>query len=345
MSQQNENEQMNTDSEMKQSSVWSSILKWVLVFGLLVFVWISKKELMDEAMVQIRITPVWKIVVCVLLGNLYFFAEGAVISSMTRTCDRKLSYWEGLVCAYFCTFYRIATLGSGSGIAQIYYYNTKGIRVDVGTGMSLTQYTFHKITIGVFGVVAFVLLIVGGNRAILKYAPYMLAGAVVISLVCIFLFILSASKKFSDFVMNLGRRLVRKSQKLSQKLEKAQTSVDYLQAQGRLVWQDKGLFVLVLILNFLKLAAWYAIPGIFYAGDYGTSVVVCLLLMSICNMVGCVMVAPSGVGTLDLVTSIFFGTIIASKEAVAAALVLYRLFTWMVPFFIGLIPAVVVKKR
>lgn len=82
--------------------------------------------------------------------------------------------------------FRIATLGSGTGVAQLYYYNLHGIRVSTATGMSLAQYTFQKITIGLFGVVSFLLLILSGHSGIRKYAWYMFAGAVVISLICLF---------------------------------------------------------------------------------------------------------------------------------------------------------------
>ena len=157
---------------------------------------------MQEALEEIQITPVWKLVMCLLLGNLYFIAEGCIISEMTNTCDHRLSVWQGITCAYLCTFFRIATLGSGTGVAQLYYYNLNGIRVSTATGMSLAQYTFQKITIGLFGVVSFLLLILSGHSGIRKYAWYMFAGAVVISLICLFLFILTVSKKFSDLIMN-----------------------------------------------------------------------------------------------------------------------------------------------
>ena len=61
--------------------------------------------------------------------------------------------------------------------------------------------------------------------------------------------------------------------------------------------------------------------------------------------VGCVMLAPSGVGTLDFVFALFFACVIPDGDAVAAALVIYRLFTWIVPFVIGLVPALAVRKR
>ena len=127
--------------------------------------------------------------------------------------------------------------------------------------MSLAQYTFQKITIGLFGVVSFLLLILSGHSGIRKYAWYMFAGAVVISLICLFLFILTVSKKFSDLIMKLARKLVNQKSRLYPLLDKAQVSIDYLQEQGRIVWKDKRLFLTVVGLDFFKFACWYAIPG------------------------------------------------------------------------------------
>ena len=107
----------------------------------------------------------------------------------------------------------------------------------------------------------------------------------------------------------------------------------------------KRLFLTVVGLDFFKFACWYAIPGIFFAGSYSVTVATCLGLTAVCNMVGCVMLAPSGVGTLDFVFALFFACVIPDGDAVAAALVIYRLFTWIVPFVIGLVPALAVRKR
>ena len=157
-------------SDKNQKMVLKSIAKWLVIFALIAFVCYKNQDLMQEALEEIQITPVWKLVVCLLLGNLYFIAEGCIISEMTNTCDHRLSVWQGITCAYLCTFFRIATLGSGTGVAQLYYYNLNGIRVSTATGMSLAQYTFQKITIGLFGVVSFLLLILSGHSGIRKYA-------------------------------------------------------------------------------------------------------------------------------------------------------------------------------
>jgi uncharacterized protein (TIRG00374 family) len=298
---------------------------------------------MGEALDYLMETPPSAIILCLLLANLYFVAEGAIISRMTATESTPISLWNGICCAYMCAFYRLATLGSGNGIAQIYYYSTKGIDVGRGTGMSITQYTFQKITIGVFGTVSFILLYMTGDKDILKYSNYMLAGVVVISVICLSLFLIAVSKKISSFVMKLGYRLLTPGTKLYARLNDAKNAIDNLQSQGRILWKNKSLFFHVIILNVIKLACWYALPGVFFHSDYDANILFCLALMAVVNMLGCVMLAPSGMGTLDFVFAIFFGAIIPDDNAVAAGIVIYRFFTWIIPFIIGLIPALLLK--
>lgn len=334
----------NTNEMINKKKVIGNVLKWIFIAGLLIFAYIKNKDFMADSLKVVKTTPKVLLVLCLLLANLYFVAEGKIISSMTERGERKLSVIQGMSCAYMCMFYRLATLGSGNGIAQLYYYNTKGITVSSATGMALSQYTFQKITIGVMGVVSFICLILFGDSKLLKYTGYMIAGVVVISAICIFLFLITVSKKISDFIMMLGRRIVKGKSKLYAKLDDAQNAIDSLQSQGRIVWNDKKLFFVVVILNILKFSCWYIIPGVLFAGEFNVNIFMCLALMAVCNMLGCVMIAPSGVGTLDFVFAIFFGSIIGSAEAVAAAILIYRLFTWIIPFLIGFIPAAFLRK-
>ena len=67
-------------SDKNQKMVLKSIAKWLVIFALIAFVCYKNQDLMQEALEEIQITPVWKLVVCLLLGNLYFIAEGCIIS-------------------------------------------------------------------------------------------------------------------------------------------------------------------------------------------------------------------------------------------------------------------------
>lgn len=342
----NENIITETKNEVrKKSSVKSSILKWLFIALLVAFAVFKNRGFAASSIEEIsRIKP-YEILLCLLLSNLYFLFEGIVISRITSTSDSKLSIMQGIICAYMCAFYRLATLGSGNGIAQLYYYNIHGINVSTGTGMALSQYTIQKITIAVFGIFAFLGIAVFGDSDITKYSKYMLMGTILIGLVCVFLIVITVSKTISDLVMKLARRIVKPKWKLYKKLDDAQNSINCLQDQSRKIWKDKLLFVQVVILDILKFVSWYLIPGILFADDFNVNVVTCMLLMAVCNMVGCVMIAPSGVGTLEFVFAIFFSAIIPNSEAIAATIIIYRFFTWILPFGIGIIPAVLVKKK
>lgn len=322
----------------------ANILKWVLIIGLIAFACVKYKKFMLEAIDEVSDTSTFEVIICFLLANLYFLAEGSIISKMTGTGEVRLTLFQGMSCAYMCAFYRLTTLGSGNGIAQLYYYNTKGISVSRATGMSLAQYTFQKITIGLMGIISFICVVLLGNSQLLKYSGYMLAGVIAITGICLFLFLITVSKKISDLLMRFARKIIKEKSRFYRRLDKAENYIDNLQEQGGIVWRDKKLFIYVIILNMFKFSCWYAIPGVLFIKDYNVNLVICLALMAVCNMLGSVMVAPSGVGTLDFVFAILFATIIHESDAVAAGVVLYRLFTWVVPFIIGLIPAAFLRK-
>lgn len=338
------NEYTDNDKQKRSRQITGNILKWLFILGLLVFACIKNKTFMKEAVAQLREIPLYTLILCLISANMYFIAEGVIISKMTSTGNVRLSVFQGISCTYMCAFYRLATLGSGNGIAQLYYYNKNGIHIAEGTGMAIVQYTFQKLTIGVMGVLSFTGLLLYGKKELLRYSGYMLAGVLIISLICIFLFAITVSRKISDFIMRLGRRVLSKSSKLYKKLDNAQNAIDSLQNQGRLIWKDKRLFICVVLLDIFKFTCWYVIPGILFADEYDISILICTLLMAVCNMLGCVMLAPSGVGTLDFVFALFFGAIIPDGEYIAAAIVIYRFFTWIIPFAIGLIPALFLRK-
>ncbi|MEE3461730.1 MAG: hypothetical protein VZR00_07595, partial [Lachnospiraceae bacterium] len=46
----------------------------------------------------------------------------------------NFSLFDGFLGALFCHFYKLITLGSGEGIAEIYYLNGHGILVSEATG-------------------------------------------------------------------------------------------------------------------------------------------------------------------------------------------------------------------
>lgn len=322
----------------------TSVAAWILIIGLLVFAGVSNADFFKASIGHIKDLSGLRIVLCLVLGNLYFVAEGMIIHLFTKAENNTLTLGQGMFCSYICAFYRVSTFGSATGIAQVYYYNKKGIDIPRGTGMSTAQYTFMKITVGLLGTVSFVALVLFGNDEVKKYSRYMLAGTIVIMLICLFLFVITVSKKLSDILVAVGYKLVKENGKLYAKLKQGEEAIANLQNCGRRMWHNKALLVKVITLNACKFACWYTIPGILLTQSCDVSIPVCFALMAITNMIGCVMVAPSGVGTLEFCAAIFFGMIIPGGEIIAAMIVMYRFFTWIIPFLIGIVPALSLVK-
>jgi uncharacterized membrane protein YbhN (UPF0104 family) len=57
------------------------------------------------------------------------------------------------------------------------------------------------------------------------------------------------------------------------------------------------------------------------------------LLMAVANMIGTVMIAPAGAGTLEFVVSLLFAPLFGVTAA--TVVILYRFYSMVVPFLIG----------
>ena len=327
-----------------KQTVLKNIIKWLILLLLAAFGYCYNREFIHDALSEVGHTPFFVLLLAFLLGNLYFLFEGVIISRMTVTGRIRVNVPRGIACGYMCEFYRLSTLGNGGGIAQVYYYYSYGIPVSEALGICISQYTFQKITIGLMGIVSFVFLVISGNRGIMKYAGYMAVGALMIAVVCAVLFLVMVSRRISEALLHLLDRMTKHWPRANKKLEELRTACDRLQTQARLVWSNKPLFFSVILLDLAKQISWYLIPGVYLSFTRGVSLLPCVGIMAVCNMLAGVMVAPSGIGTLDFVFGITFAKLVPNGEVVAAMLIIYRLFTWFLPFLFGLPVALCHKK-
>jgi len=319
-------------------------IKWTLIAALLVVVYFWRRDIIDEALIKIANMPIWVTVLSVSLAILYFVFEGKVISGMTVLEEKPMRWIDGFRCAFFCAFYRLITLGAGAGISEAYFYTKSGFHYTKALGMTLVQYTFHKIVLGALGLISFILLLLLGQSGIVTYAPYMALGTAAITAIVTFLIILSVSKKLADFLVFLIEKILTEKMPFYKKKDEFILNVRAFNNEGREIWKHKEIFVSAIILNLLKFISWNVIPGIVFMSEGRVNLIVCIAIMSVVSMVSSVMVAPSGIGTLEFLFVLLFTTIV-SNETAAAAVIVYRFFTWIFPFFIGAIIAGLFKGK
>lgn len=61
-------------------------------------------------------------------GVMYNVVEGWINYSFAKQYNPQFTYRMGVESAFYCSFYRVATLGSGAGVAAVYYFNEKEFR-------------------------------------------------------------------------------------------------------------------------------------------------------------------------------------------------------------------------
>ena len=132
-------------------------MKWlfvILIIGAIVYTF---RDTAGPILEQLKeTTPSVLAGICVMSG-IYCLVEALITTVLAKQYNPDFRYQWGIENMFFCSFYRVATLGSGSGVAAIIYLNEHGVDYSKGFGMYMLQYAFHKISIAIYSAIFFFL--------------------------------------------------------------------------------------------------------------------------------------------------------------------------------------------
>ena len=352
----------------KRRNVISGIIKWVIILVILVIVYFWKNDEIKSAFSEMRAFPVVVPFICLAATVLHFVTEGFIIRSMTMFEERQMTWWESFRCGLYCAFIKFASLGSLSGIAEVYYISKHDIDAGRASGITLIQYVCQKLGITILGVVGFISLYLVGVDSVEQYAKWGVLGTVIALLIVAFLLIIATSKKTADLLAFLVKKILGENG-LVEKITKHKKSTVKLSSElveklytfneaGLYFWHHKLLCLKVILMKVLKMSLWYSVAGItvfaafsdtaFSSGETipGALIhyfLIPTLLMAVANMIGTVMIAPAGAGTLEFVVSLLF-TPLYGVTAVTVV-ILYRFFSMVIPFLAGSIVFAMDSKK
>ena len=316
----------------KYSGMISLLLVGLLLAAALVFY----RDSLEDIVSGIRALSFREIVVCGLFAGGFFFMEGAVMQGVVRLSGSAYPLGESIKVAYCCEFYRLITLGSGSGIAQIYYLSKKDIPPAQGTGISMIQFVLKKIAVMLLGVSGFLFLLMSGRMGEIcnSYGKYMVPGVLITFVIVAVLIAVAASLKVLQFVNWGCDKLSGKFPSLEKTLQKGKEQARLLNDTGKVVFRKRGGFLLVLLKSMGMLLMAYLIPAYMFRGQEFPDFFLNVCLMAVAYMLAGVIPAPSGIGSLEFVFLLLFGFFLPESVTVPAILV-FRFVTWIVPFGVG----------
>lgn len=317
-----------------KKNIISNIIKWAIIMVILVIVYLWKKSEILEAIDEMKNHPFWVSLLCLAATTLHFVVEGRIIHDMTMYEKRQMTWWEAFKCGLYCAFYKFISLGSLSGIAEVYYISKHDIEPGRASGITLVQYAYQKLGITILGTFSFICLYFSGVSTVEKYAKFGILGSVIALGIVLLLITLSASKKFATILIKIVEKIFDKilkkyKDKSKELIEQIQTFND----AGLYFWQHKTLCLRVTLLKMLKMSLWYSIAAIVVCASNKANPLECIALMATANMIGTVMVAPAGAGTLEFVVALLFAPLFGATSATVA--IMYRFYSMVVPFLFG----------
>ena len=259
-----------SDTTKKRLKFAGKLLFVCLLLGILYY---SFRDSMGDMLTELANVSPQVVMSLFLTVILYHIFEGHITWLIVHKTHPEYPRLKGFCNAFYCSFYKTATLGSGSGIAGIYYLNKAGIPVPNATGMYFFQYIVHKVSMAVYSLLLFLATYGFIHASFADYQCYILLGFAGVCVIAGVLLAVATVPWMQTACNLLANRFRAKHPSWEEKLTGAGHKLALLQAESRSLLQDPILLLHLFLCNVLKFTIWYIIPWIVFCnslgGEYG----------------------------------------------------------------------------
>lgn len=317
--------------QKKDKRMIKGVLLLLLIISLLFY-----KDSLQNILEGIRQVTWMEICVGVFLSLLGYLLEGMTIFCMMSIVIPHASAGYGIFIAFVCEFYRLTTLGSGSGIAEIHYIAQKKIEAGRAATLTMIQYVMKRIAIMLFGIWGFLFLYHNENTRMLcrEYIVFMGAGCLITMIVIALFLCLALSSRLAAAAFWMLDWLCLKLPSKEEVFQKWKEQITLLNQSGKGILKQRKKMICVLLAQTGKLALFYGIPAYFLCGKTELMVTECIWLMAVSFMLAGVIPTPSGAVSLEFVFLLLF-TGFADYNVAVPAILLFRFATWICPALLG----------
>lgn len=315
---------------LKNKKFWAKIIFVVVLLAIIAYTF---RDSAGPIFKQLSTTSFTVLVAICISSVLYHLMEARITQSLARRYNPNIKYRRMVCCAFYCSFYRLATLGSGSGVAAIYFLGKSGVEYSKGAGLYMVQYVLHKSSIALFSGVLFLInwkFMMGHYR---EYAGYLLAAYALTAVIAAALILFVISVKFHWLLFKLGG-IFNRSGKLDHVLETLRKNCDIMETSTAELLKDKKVLIINIGRNLIKFCFWYGIPFLVLFGTGELTLLHSLAVTSLAVMTAAVIPTPAGIGSVEVIMTSLIGVLVGIDRG-GAITFLYRFATFIFPFFIG----------
>lgn len=323
---------------MKNKKLLFKILFVAVLIAIIIYTF---RDSADDIVNQICSTSLIVLAAIALSSVVYHLFEAWITYSLARRYNPKFRYREAVYCAFYCSFYRLSTLGSGSGVAAVVYLGKKGVGYSEATGLYMIQYVFHKVGIALFSGIFFLVNWTVMSANYRDYAGYLLLAYLLTALIAAGLILFAVSAKFHSLLIAIVRHF-NKNGRFNRPLASLEKNCAIMEKTTSELMKDVKTLVAMFLKTLVKLCFWYGIPFLILFGSKEVSLLSSFSVTSLSVMTAAVIPTPAGIGAVELIMTNLFGVLVDLHKA-AAVTVLYRVATFIFPFAVGAVLILVSK--
>ena len=292
---------------------------------------------------QILQTPFYIIVLICLAAFLYEVVEGWITCTLSRIYNPEFSLLSGFACSLYCCFYRLASAGTGTGLAAVFFLSDHGVEYSKATGMYTIEYVFHRLGMILISLIAMAIAFPFMLKYYTPHRGLLILGYCLTTLLSVFLLVICLSKWAHKKIHRLVDRINRKG-KIDRYVDYINNEIDMFEMGSRDLFEKKSRIVVLTLQSTLKHFFWDIIPFIVLFRFCGIGFFDSLAVTSLSVMLSAVIPALGGIGSTEFVFIMMFSVVVNPALAGSAAL-LYRFGTFIFLFLVGIPVAIPQRKK
>ena len=322
----------------------------ILIIITILVLFFSLKDNFKETVTQIFTMNIWYLLIAFALLILFWLFRSYPMYTFCKKINKDFKYLSALQLVLRTQFFNAVTpFATGGQPYQIYFLKTVGIDYASSTSVVVENFIVYQIALvllGIFSLIANQIFNIFGKVQLLQ--QLITLGFITNALVIIIMFLIAFSKKMNKFFINIGIKILTKLRIVKDKdskLKEWDTNINNFNKSAKILLQDKKMFVLNILYNFIALLCIYLIPlfilyamGNFNAFNAGVAIITSSYIM----IIGSFVPIPGGTGGLEFGFVQFYGNFITGSK-LSAMMLVWRFITYYFGMIVGAI-ALNIKK-
>lgn len=306
------------------------ILFVIIIIGIICKIFHGQTGEIIAQLQEMTIATVGGLVLCSVFFNVI---EGISYYLMGKRCNHNFRPIHGIGCSYYCAFFKLSTLGSGTAAAGMVYLNRYDVEPSKSFGMITVNYILQKIGVVILCLIGFATHFGEMKQYYHEYFRYIILGVLLTILCAIGLLMVILWGRFHQFLIWLTDKVIRR-ESLRKKVEGFKNQLLSVRGESYEMLQDKGFLIKMLLLNMIKFLGWYMIPCVVLGYTDLRSIFLGVSISALASALIGVIPSPGATGSTEAMFYALFSVITQDIQAIAIML-LYRCFTYIFPFIIG----------